>query len=465
MRNPVRVPLLLVGGLAGFLVAAVGAAGCRASNGATAAGPAGAGGRGAGAGPVPVVVGKATQKDVPIDIAAIGNVEAFSTISVRSQVSGALIKVHFTEGDIVKQGDVLFTIDQRPYEAALAQATANLVRDEALMKQAEAQLGRDAANADYVKAGADRQAQLLKSGLVSKDVAQQATSAAGASDATLTADRAAIESAKAQLAAQQATVQTAKLQLDYTTIRSPINGRTGNLAAKAGNLVTANATELTTITQVAPVYVMFAMPAVHLQDIKQHLSAGDLPVVATPQDNAGQPATGKLVFMDNAVDPATDTIRLKAQFANDDRGLWPGQFARVSLRIATLQGATVVPTQAVQTGQDGQFVFVVKSDSTVEQRAVTTGATAGDDTVITKGLQPDETIVLEGQLRLEPGTRITRADPKTGEASPNAGGGRGGRGSRGGGRGGDQPAGADKGGADKGGSAKGGSGRGRGNQQ
>ena len=232
-------------------------------------------------------------------------------------------------------------------------------------------------------------------------------------------------------------MQTARLQLDYTTIHSPINGRTGNLAAKAGNLVMASSTELTTITQVAPVYVTFAMPAVHLQDIKQHLSAGDLSVVATPQDSAGQPVTGKLAFMDNAVDAATDTIRLKAQFANDDRELWPGQFARVSLRIATLQGATVVPTQAVQTGQDGQFVFVVKPDTSVEQRAVTTGAAAGDDTVISKGLTPGETIVVEGQLRLEPGTKITRADPKTGEANPN--GGRGGRGGRGGGRTGGQP--------------------------
>jgi membrane fusion protein, multidrug efflux system len=407
----------------------------KSAAGADAAGK-GPGGRGGGP-VVPVVLGRVTQKDVPIDIAAIGNVEAFSTISVRSQVTGALVDVHFVEGDLVKTGDVLFTIDRRPYEAALQQAEANLTRDQALLKQAEAQLGKDVANSDYVQAGADRQAQLLNRGLISKDQAEQANAAAGASGATLTADRAAIESAKAQLAAQQATVQTARLQLDYTTIKSPINGRTGNLAAKAGNLVTANSTELTTITQVAPIYVTFAMPAVHLQDIKRHLATGDLSVVATPQDSAGQPVTGKLAFMDNAVDAATDTIRLKAQFANDDRGLWPGQFARVSLRIATLEHATVVPTQAVQTGQDGQFVFVVKADSTVEQRTVTTGPAAGDLTVITNGLQPNESIVIEGQLRLEPGTKVTRADPKTGEASPN-GAGRGGRGGRGGGRGGNQ---------------------------
>src|SRR5262249_2792614 len=237
--------------------------------------------------------------------------------------------------------------------------------------------------------------------------------------------------ARAQLVAQQALIETAKVQLDYTGIKSPINGRTGNLMIKAGNLVTANNTELVTIAQVEPIYVTFSLPAVQLPATKQDMAEGHLSVPDTPQTSGVAPVTGRLTFVDNAVDAATDTIKLKATFDNADRTLWPGQFARVSLRLTTLQNATVVPSQAVQTGQDGQFIFVVKADSTVEQRAITTGETVAQDVVITKGLQPGETIVLEGQLRLEPGTRIQRADPRTGEASPS--GGRGGRG--GGGRG------------------------------
>lgn len=308
-----------------------------------------------------------------------------------------------------------------------------MTRDRALLGQAEAQLNKDAANTAYAKLQADRQTQLLSRGLISKDQQDQAVSASDASTAAVNADKAAVDSAKAQMVAQQAAVDSARVQLDYTVMRSPINGRTGNLAAKAGNLVTSNSTELTTITEITPVYVTFSMPALHLQDIKRHMAAGDLSVIATPQDQAGQPATGKLTFVDNAVDAATDTIKLKATFPNTDHALWPGQYAQVRLRLETLAHATVVPSQAVQTGQDGQFVFVTKPDQTVEQRTVTTGVTAGPDVVITNGLQPGETIVVEGQLRLEPGTKVQRADPRTGEASPN--GGRGGRGRRGAGQG------------------------------
>jgi multidrug efflux system membrane fusion protein len=293
-------------------------------------------------------------------------------------------------------------------------------------------LARDAANAEYAKGTADRQHQLFLQGLASRDADDQAASAARAGGAAMNADQAAIESAKADVVAQQAAVDSAQVQLDYTVIKAQISGRTGNILGKAGNLVTANTTELTTITQVAPVYVTFSMPAIHLPDIRRHLADGDMTVVATPQDGAAQPASGKLTFVDNAVDPSTDTIKLKATFDNTDRALWPGQYARVSVRLTTLPNAIVVPAQAVQTGQDGQFVFVVKADSTVEQRNVTTGDTVGQDTVIAKGLEPGETIVVEGQLRLEPGTKIQRADPRTGEASP--AGGRGGRGGRGSGQ-------------------------------
>jgi multidrug efflux system membrane fusion protein len=386
-------------------------------------------GRGGEGGAVPVVVALATQRDVPVNIDGIGNVEAYSTISVRAQVTGQLTEVFFHEGDFVKKGDHLFTIDPRPFQAQLAQAEANLKRDQALENQAEAQLTRDAANAEYMQLSAERNAALNARGIISKDQAEQARSQADATAAAVKADKAAIESARAQLVAQQAAVETTRVALDYTIIRSPIDGRTGNLAVKAGNLVTANTSELMTIAQVQPVYVTFAVPAVHLPTIKRHITGDRLVVVATPQDAERQPASGQLTFVDNTVDASTDTIKLKATFSNQDRRLWPGQFARVSLRLETLPKATVVPTQAVQTGQDGQFVFVVKPDSTVEQRPISAGQRVGEEVVVDKGLSPGETIVTEGQLRLEPGTRVqTGGGRDAGAPAGAAGRGRGGRG-------------------------------------
>jgi multidrug efflux system membrane fusion protein len=355
---------------------------------------------------VPVVTATVIQRDVPVDIAAIGNVEAYTSISVRSQVTGQLNEVGFREGDFVKKGDKLFTIDPRAYQAQLEQAEANLKRDEALLNQAEAQLARDAANAEFSQLTAERQQQLSKQGILSKDQAQQALAGADATAATVKADKASIESARAQLGAQKAAVDNAKVTLSYTVMRSPIDGRTGNLAVKAGNLVTANSTELMTIAQIEPVYVTFAVPAVYLATIKKHMADGHLAVTATAQNADTKPAVGRLTFIDNGVDPTTDTIKLKATFDNRDRALWPGQFARVSLRLEMLSQAAVVPGEAVQTGQDGQYVFVVKPDSTVEQRAVTTGQRVEESVVVDKGLKPGETIVTEGQLRLEPGTKV-----------------------------------------------------------
>ena len=416
--------------------AAAASAGC--SNNTAAAGPGsggGGGGRGrggrGGGGDAPVVTSKVGERDVPIELAAIGNVEAFVSNSVRSQVTGTLVEVAFREGDVVKQGQLLFQLDRRPFEAALAQAEANLTRDKALLAQAEAQLSRDASNAEYQQLTAERQAQLTQRGIISKDQAEQARAAADATAGTVKADKANIESARAQLVAQDAAVANARVQLGYTTIRSPIDGQTGSLAVKVGGLVTANQTELTTIARVQPVLVTFTVPAIHLGTIKSHMAGGKLPVTATPQDTAAQPAPGVLTFVDNAVDMTTDTIKLKATFDNPDRRLWPGQFARVSLRLTTLDHATVVPSQAVQTGQDGQYVFVVKDDQTVEQRPVTVGQRVEDDTVVQKGLKPGETVVTEGQLRLEPGSRVTTDLSGRGAGA----GGRGGRGGRGGARG------------------------------
>jgi multidrug efflux system membrane fusion protein len=386
-------------------------------------------GRGGDGGPAPVVTAKVSEKDVPVDIAAIGNVEAYASISVRAQVTGQLTEIGFQEGDFVKQGQQLFTLDRRPFDAALAMAEANLIRDKALMAQSEAQLSRDAANAEYQQLTAERQAQLATRGIISKDQAEQARAQSDATAAVVKADRAAVESAKAQLVAQDAAVENARLQLGYTIIRAPIDGRSGAVPVKVGGLVTANQTELLTIARVQPIFVTFTVPAVHLPTIKKHMSDGQLSVVAVPQDVDAQPASGTLTFVDNAVDMTTDTIKLKATIPNPDRRLWPGQFARVTLRLTTLPHAMVVPSQAVQTGQDGQYVFVVKPDSTVEQRPIVTAQRVNDDIVIDKGLKTGETVVTEGQLRLEPGARVT-----TDLNAPAGGGGRG-RGGRSGGRG------------------------------
>jgi multidrug efflux system membrane fusion protein len=434
MTRPRAFTLLAVG-----LLAALTTAACNDSGASAAppnAGGRGRGGRGRGGegGAVPVTTAVVAQRDVPVDIAAIGNVEAYVSVSLRPQVTGVITEVRFHEGDFVKKDDHLFTIDARPFQAMLEQARANLARDRALLSQAEAQLARDKAQADYLKLASQRNLELAERGILSKDTLQQSQAQAAANAAAVNADQAAVESARAQLGAQQALVDNATLQLAYTVIRSPIAGRTGNLTMKPGNLATANTTELTTIAQVEPVYVTFSVPAVRLSAIRAQNGRGPLMVTAARQDDSSPPVTGKLAFVDNMVDASTDTIRLKARFDNANHQLWPGEFARVSLRLETLPGATVVSGQAVQTGQDGPFVFVVKDDATVEQRAVTITQRISDDVVIGKGLQPGETVVTEGQLRLEPGSKIQQAG--AGE------GGRGGAGRSGGG---------DRGGGDRGG--------------
>jgi multidrug efflux system membrane fusion protein len=396
--------LIIAAGAAGVVASA-----CGSNSSAGTAGAGGGRGRGRGnAAAAPIVSAKVTEKDVPVDIAAIGNVEAYASISVRAQITGLLTEISFREGDSVKAGQQLFTIDRRPFEAALAQANAMQERNKALLAQAEAQLARDAASAEYAQISAERQSQLNQRGIISKDAAEQMRAGADAANALVKADKASIESARAQVVAQDAAIDAAKVSLDFTKITSPIDGRTGTLSVKVGSLITQNQTELTTIARVRPVFVTFSVPAVHLSTIKSHMAPGqELPVTATAQDTGAQPTNGLLTFVDNAVDTTTDTIKLKATFQNDDYKLWPGQFARVSLRLAVLNHAIVVPSQAVQTGQDGQYVFVVKADSTVEQRPVTPGQRVADDVVIDNGLKVGETVVTEGQLRLEPGSAVT----------------------------------------------------------
>lgn len=355
---------------------------------------------------MPVTVATAVKKDVPVQVEVIGNVEAYSTIAVKAQVGGELTEVHFREGDYVKAGDLLFSIDARPLKAMLNEMEANLAKDEAALGQAQANLVRDIAQQKYAQSQADRYTRLFQAGVVSKDQAEQMQSNADALAAAVKADEAAVRSARAAGVATKATVDNARVQLGYTTITSPINGRTGNITIKQGNVVAANTVDLTTINQVEPIYVTFSVPEAQLRAIKRYMAEGRLPVIATPQGDTTVQERGVLTFVDNSVDPTTGTIKLKGTFANTDHKLWPGVFVRVTLRLTTQPDATVVPNQAVQTGQEGSFVFIVKPDHTVESRPVVTGTRLDQDIVIESGVRAGDTVVTEGQLRLAPGIRV-----------------------------------------------------------
>jgi multidrug efflux system membrane fusion protein len=384
--------------------------------------------------PVPVAVATVEQRDIPLQIQAIGAVEAYTTITVRALVGGALMRVHFKEGQDVRAGDLLFTIDPRPYEAALAQTQANLAKDRAQVEQARAALERDRARVGQSRAGLlrdqaqektavvqeRRYADLLKKELISQEQYDQIRTTAESLAATLRADEAdvrsaeetvvsdeaAIKSAEALVRADEAAVQNARLNLGYTKITSPVNGRTGSFMLHEGNVVQANSSTLLVINQIQPIYVSFTVPQQQLPEIKRYMAAGKLTVDAVPSGER-RPAQGVVTFIDNAVEPTTGTIRLKATCSNDDKRLWPGQFVNVALTLATETDAIVAPSAAVQTGQQGQaYVFVVKPDSTVEVRRVAVARTQGSDSIIKTGLQTGEKVVTDGQQRLVAGTKV-----------------------------------------------------------
>ncbi len=375
--------------------------------------PGGGGGKGKGrsldgGGPVPVVTAKVTQRDVPIDLSVVGNVEAYSTITVIPQVGGQLTDVFFTEGDFVKKGQKLFVVDPRPLEAQLAQSNANLQRDVALLNQAQANMSRDVASEAYARAEAGRYAKLFDDKIVSKEQVDQYKTNADTLAQSVMADRAAIDSSRAQMASDNATIDNAKVQLSYTSIPSPIDGRTGNLLVKRGNVVSPNTTQLIQITQVEPIYVTFAVPEATLSDVKKYMAQGKLQVTATTQDGLSQIDRGVLTFVDNNVDMTTGTIKLEGTFPNTSHRLWPGQFVNVVLRLTTRPKALVVPNQAVQSGQDGSFIYVVKPDTgTVVVSKVVVGPRVDQDLVIESGVSDGDTVVTEGQLRLAPGSRVS----------------------------------------------------------
>ena len=332
---------------------------------------------------VPVLIATATQKTMPLQIRAVGNVEAYSTVSVKSQVTGVLTQAHFKEGQDVKKGQLLFTIDPRPFEAALKQAEANLSRDNAQLQNSREQ--------------ARRYAELVKKQYVSQEQYDQIRANADAAEAVVQADQAAVENAK--------------VQLSYCYIFSPIDGQVGTLLVNEGNLVRVNdATPLVVINQITPINVTFSVPEQNLADIRRHMAAGSLKVAAQFQSDEGRPEQGNLAFVDNAVDRTTGTIKLKAEFKNPERRLWPGQFINVALTLSTQSDAVVVPAEAVQVGQEGQHVFVIKPDNSVEVRPVVVARTNEGEAVIAQGLQPGEQIVREGQFLLGPGSRVEIKD-------------------------------------------------------
>jgi membrane fusion protein, multidrug efflux system len=391
--------------------------GCSGSKEAATGGAPGRGGPGGGrkgGGEVPVQVAAAVLKDVPVELSVVGNVEAYSTISVKAQVGGQLTAVNVHDGDFVKKGELMFTIDQRPFQASVQQAAANNARDMASLSQANANLQRDTAQAKYSAAQAARYAELFKGGIVSRDQSEQQRATADAQAQAVVADRAAIESAKAAGDASKAALETARLQLNYTEIKAPITGRIGNIAVKQGNVVMANTMELTAINQIEPVYVTFAVGEDKLPAIKRCMAERKLTVRAQIDQDTGVDETGALTFVDSAVDTSTGTIKLKGTFANANHKLWPGQFVRVTLRLSMQAGAVVVPNEAVQTGQNGLFAYVVGPDRVVESRPIATGARVGGDVVITQGLQPGESVVTEGQLRLAVGSRVSIRDASGG---------------------------------------------------
>lgn len=376
---------------------------------------------------VPVSLTAVARRDVPLDLEVIGNVEAYSVISVRSQVSGLLQKVHFKEGDFVSKGQVLFSIDPSPFNAALREAEANLARAEAQIGQAQATLKRDIAQARYSGQQADRYKSLQKEGIVSKEQVDQFTTAADTNSEIIRVDEAAIRSAEASVVAARAQVDNAKIQVGYTTIRSSIDGRTGNIAVKEGNIVSSNTIELTSINQVQPIYVTFSAPESNLAEIKKFAAEGKLPVTVLPSEGEEvTPEIGTLTFVDNNVDATTGTIKLKGTFQNAGRHLWPGSFVRVRLRLSTRKDALIVPAQAVQEGQDGQFLYIATDKMTVEQRPVKVGSRSGQDMVIDQGVEAGEKVVVEGQLRLAPGMKIRVREARPG--GPGKGGKKGGGG-------------------------------------
>jgi membrane fusion protein, multidrug efflux system len=340
--------------------------------------------KGKGPPPVAVAVAVVQQQTIPVRLHAIGNVEPYGTVALKARVGGQIVEVNFREGQPVKKGELLFRIDPRPFEAALRQAEANALRDRAAR--------------DHALAQAKRYQELIDKNFVSKDAYAQIRTNAATAEATAKASQAALENAR--------------LALEYCTIRSPLEGYVGRALLQAGNQVRADdSVPLVVINQVRPIYVNFGIPEQHLPEVRKYMAAGPLAAEVVPVDAQQAAPRGTLIFVDNAVDPSTGTIRLRAQFENADAALWPGQFVNVSLRLFEQADALVVPATAVLTGPEGQYVYVIDEERTAEVRRVVVMRTDGEFSIIAKGVAKGERVVTRGQLRLGPKTRVQIGKP------------------------------------------------------
>ncbi len=342
-------------------------------------GPSQAGGGAAGRPPAPVVVASVERRDIPNQITAIGNVEAYQTVFIRSQVNGQIQKIFFREGADVHKHQLLFQLDKRPFQADLEKAVG--------------QMKHDQAQAENSRIQADRYSGLEKEGVASHEQADQIRAQARADASAVDADKAAVDAAR--------------VQLQYTDIDAPIDARAGALMINLGNLVKANDTPyLVQLNQINPIYVTFSVPEAHLDEVRRYFSGGQLKVMAFPKGQAANPAAGRLTFIDNGVDTTTGTFKLKGTFQNQDRRLWPGEFVDVALELSTQKNATVVPTKAIQTGQQGEYVYVVGTESKAESRSVKTSGTYQNLTLILDGLRPGERVIVDGQLRVVPNAKV-----------------------------------------------------------
>jgi membrane fusion protein, multidrug efflux system len=342
--------------------------------------------------PVPVLAARAVQKEFPLEIRAIGNVESYATVAIKARVTGELQKIHFREGQEVAKGDLLFTIDPRPLEAALREAEARLEKDKALAEKAEAD------NRRYEN--------LVQGGFISREQYDQVLSN--------------LSSLQATVAGDEAVVENARLQLGYTAIYSPISGRTGTILIDQGNMIKANDDNksLVVIQQVQPIYVSFSVPEANLSQIMERMKGRDLVVNALSDGSTSEPEKGKLSFVDNTVDSRTGTIRLKGSFDNRSRKLWPGQFVNTTLTLGRLQNVVTVPSQAVQAGENGLFVFVITPEKTVQFKPVKTGRSYGGETIIESGITAGEQVVTDGHLRLTPGASVEITSDSKPDADP-----------------------------------------------
>jgi membrane fusion protein, multidrug efflux system len=355
--------------------------------------------------PAPVRIAAATTRSVPVEVTSIGAVEPYATVAVRSQVAGILDAVHFSEGQFVQKGAPLFDIDPRPFEEAIREAEANLNRAKAAQAQAEANWERSRTTVDLANTQKGRIEKLVAEGVFSREQLDNITSDVRSKAAAVDAERASVDSAKANVGSVEAALSRAKLNLTYTKIAAPMSGRTGNLVVKQGNLVRGTEAELVSILQLQPIYVTFSVPESQLPEVRSRMQKSQLQVTATLQGLDQAAVAGRVTFLDNAVDPNSGTIKLKGTFGNANSKLWPGQFVNVKLRLSQLTNATVLPPSALMTGQQGEFVFVVKGDS-VEQRPVTVVLRGDGFVAISSGVVPGENVVIDGQVRLIPGSKV-----------------------------------------------------------